>query len=557
MNDIQKGMINMSKMTKSVKEQRKTEIEKPVENFMGGTSYEYNPLDTLRMVTASSIFGEPQYYRDGEFKKAGIKDGKYCVDDLFAEYSILPDKYEGMKTSTVMEKIIDEALDYDFKAVIEWAAVLRNDFYMRLNPQIIMVRAAMHPKRQKFNEENPGLFSAIQKQVMSRADEPISQLEYYLFKNGSKKSVPNLLKRNWAAKIESATLYELHKYKNSGIGMIDTIRICHANSKLIDELMTTGTIAVEDNNNTWEAKKAAGASWKEILSTVKMGHMALLRNLRGIFTEIDDIEVCKTVMQQLKDGVLKGKQFPFRYFTALKMIERSDVHQKGLILDALEECIDIACDNMPKLSGKTMCLSDNSGSAWGTFNSEYGSVTVAEIDNLSSLITARNSDEGYIGKFGDKLIVTPVSKRNGLLCQCKDISASGFNDVGGGTENGIWLFFRDAIDKKEHWDNIFIYSDQQAGHGGLYGTNESMGEYNRRGFGTSNTGWSYVDVAKLIHEYRSKVNPKVNVFSVQTAGYDNVVIPEYGYRTNLLYGWTGKELVFADAMIRFWDGKEN
>ena len=81
MNDIQKGMINMSKMTKSVKEQRKTEIEKPVENFMGGTSYEYNPLDTLRMVTASSIFGEPQYYRDGEFKKAGIKDGKYCVDE--------------------------------------------------------------------------------------------------------------------------------------------------------------------------------------------------------------------------------------------------------------------------------------------------------------------------------------------------------------------------------------------------------------------------------------------------------------------------------------------
>lgn len=456
-----------------------------------------------------------------------------------------------------MEKIIDEALDYDFKAVIEWAAVLRNDFYMRLNPQIIMVRAAMHPKRQKFNEENPGLFSAIQKQVMSRADEPISQLEYYLFKNGSKKSVPNLLKRNWAAKIESATLYELHKYKNSGIGMIDTIRICHANSKLIDELMTTGTIAVEDNNNTWEAKKAAGASWKEILSTVKMGHMALLRNLRGIFTEIDDIEVCKTVMQQLKDGVLKGKQFPFRYFTALKMIERSDVHQKGLILDALDECIDIACDNMPKLSGKTMCLSDNSGSAWGTFNSEYGSVTVAEIDNLSSLITARNSDEGYIGKFGDKLIVTPVSKRNGLLCQCKYISASGFNDVGGGTENGIWLFFRDAIDKKEHWDNIFIYSDQQAGHGGLYGTNESMREYNRRGFGTSNTGWSYVDIAKLIHEYRSKVNPKVNVFSVQTAGYDNVVIPEYGYRTNLMYGWTGKELVFADSMIKFWNGKEN
>ena len=62
-----------------------------------------------------------------------------------------------------------------------------------------------------------------------------------------------------------------------------------------------------------------------------------------------------------------------------------------------------------------------------------------------------------------------------------------------------------------------------------------------------------IDVAKLINTYRSQVNPKVNVFSVQTAGYDNVVIPEYGYRTNILYGWTGKEIIFANEMIQFWN----
>ena len=60
-------------------------------------------------------------------------------------------------------------------------------------------------------------------------------------------------------------------------------------------------------------------------------------------------------------------------------------------------------------------------------------------------------------------------------------------------------------------------------------------------------------MAKLIDDYRKYVNPKVNVFSIQTAGYKNVVVPEYGYRTNILYGWTGKELVFADAMIKMWD----
>ena len=63
------------------------------------------------------------------------------------------------------------------------------------------------------------------------------------------------------------------------------------------------------------------------------------------------------------------------------------------------------------------------------------------------------------------------------------------------------------------------------------------------------------NVDLLIEEYR-KINPKVNVYCVQTAGYNNVLIPEYGYRNNLLYGWTGKELQFIDQMNRFWDEKD-
>ncbi len=544
----------MSKLTKTVEEQRKSQQQKSVVNFMEGISYEYHPIDTLKMVTASSIFGEPQYYRDGIFSPALVKDAVYHVMCLFEPYNVLPDRFKGLNTSEMMEKIIDEALDFDFRSTIEWAVTLRKEFLMRLNPQIIMVRAAIHPDRKAFNEKHPGLFSRLQRLVMQRGDEPVSQLEYYLFKHGSKKGIPNLLKRNWAARLEQASLYELYKYKNAGIGLIDTIRICHAHSSVIDELMTTGTISVESDNTTWEASRASGMQWREILSSVKLGHMALLRNLRGIFTEIEDEEFCKTIMKQLKDGVLTGKQFPFRYFTALKMIKKSQIYHQGLIMDTLEECMDIACDNMPRLSGRTMCLSDNSGSAWHTLNSEYGSVTVAEIDNLSSLITGRNSDEGFVGRFGDKLIVSPVSKRNGLLTQCQELTKNRCDDVGGGTENGIWIFFRDAIDKKEHWDNIFIYSDQQAGHGGLYGTKEGKNEYHQRGCSFGN--YQYLDAAKLMAEYRAKVNPKVNIFSVQTAGYSDMIVPEYGYRTNILYGWTGKELVFADTMIRFWDEKD-
>jgi len=540
----------MSKMSNQVKGNKK-EVKGKVENFMGGYSYEWNPIDSLKMVTASSIFGEPQYYRDGEFADKKICDGRYHTNQCFKEYSVLPDKYEGKKTSDIMEMVIDEALSYDFKETLEWAVTLRKDYNMRLNPQVIMVRAAMHPAREEFTKNNPGLFAKINDLVMARADEPAAQLTYYLYKNKSKKNLPNLLKKSWNKKLSKMTAYQVNKYKNTGIGIIDTVRICHANSPVLDELLTTGKVEVKESEKTWETMRAAGESWRTILDTISMGHMALLRNLRGIFTEVEELEFCKKVMEQLKSGVKTGKQFPFRYNNAKQMIEKSNVNHKQMILDTLEECVDLACDNMPKLTGKTMCLSDNSGSAWSTFNSEYGSVTVATIGNLSSVITAKNSDEGYVGVFGDRLITMPVSKKEGTLEQTKKVNQKG-KQVGTATENGIWLFFKQAIDNKEHWDNVVIYSDMQAGHGGLYGTGFDRKEYEKRGFAVD---YRYIDVAKLIEEYR-KINPKVNVYCVQTAGYNNVLIPEYGYRTGLLYGWTGKELLFIDEMNRFWDEKD-
>lgn len=539
----------MSKISKIAKNNREIEIKKPVVNFMGGVSYKLNPLETLKMISASSIFGEPQYYRS-----SGIKDGKYKIDSCVEDYAIFSIS-KGTTASKLMIDAINQSLDYDFKATLEWAKTLRYDYYMRLNPQVIMVLAAMHPKRAEFSKENPNLFRDINKRVMFRADEPATQLSFYLYNYDSKSKIPSILKRSWCDRINNMSKYEMAKYKNSEIGLINTIRICHANNNLVNELMTNGTIEVEEKDKTWENLRSQGMSFREIINKIQMPHMALLRNLRNIFSELDDKDrdLAINILNQLKNGVKGGKQFPFRYYQALKQIENNkDVNFRPLIIDALEECIDISIDNMPKLKGKTICLSDNSGSAWGTFNSEYGTMTVAEIDNLSSVITCMGCEEGYVGKFGDKLKIIPISKRNGALQQAKDISKNKYEDVGGATENGIWLFFKEAIENKIHYDNIFIYSDMQAGHGGLYGIGRAYiidnKDYTCKG--------NYIDVMKLINKYKQDVNPKVNVFCVQTAGYDNILIPEYTYRGAVLYGWTGKELLFASRIIEQWDNIE-
>ena len=223
----------MSKMSKEVKQRTQEDSINEngrVENFMGGYSYEINPLDTMKMVTASSIFGEPQYYVDGKFSKSGLKrEIRNSINRLFAPYSVFDISLVNDKTTKeVMEEVIDDALEYDFEATLRWAKTLREDYFMRLNPQIIMVRAAMSKHRAEFTEKHQGLFDEINQKVMRRCDDPLSQLTYYLYINKSKNKLPGILKKSIKKRLEKARAYELKKYKNKGENENEKNNICFA-----------------------------------------------------------------------------------------------------------------------------------------------------------------------------------------------------------------------------------------------------------------------------------------------------------------------------------------
>jgi hypothetical protein len=173
-------------------------------------------------------------------------------------------------------------------------------------------------------------------------------------------------------------------------------------------------------------------------------------------------------------------------------------------------------------------------------------MSVAHIGNLMGVLTGKISDEGMLGVFGDRLKEFQIRKRASIMDQTNEANRIG-RGIGGGTENGIWLALDQAIKHKEHWDNIFVYSDMQAGHGGLFGENSR--EYRDYIWSGNGYGNRYIDVPKLIHEYRSKVNAKVNVFLVQIAGYEDTLLPEYYDRTYIIGGWSGSILKFAKRMI--------
>ncbi len=530
------------------------QVKKPVdtshENFMGGRSWDINdPILRLRVAASSCFFGEPQYYHDepdapkkrpgftSSSRPASRATGSALTHLRQTLGAILPESWVTETPTVLMEKAIDSALNRDPERTLQEAVRLRNEENIRTTPQVILVRACHHPK-----VKGTGLVRRYAPRILRRADEPAVAVAYHLSRYGKDTPLPMSLRKACKDFLEGATEYQLGKYRmeNRMVKTVDVVNLVRpraTSGSPIDKLVRG---ELSNAGKTWEAilseKGSTTEAWTEALDV--MGHMALLRNIRNLLAREVPLDL---FLDKLQNGVEGGKQLPFRYYSAYKAVREAGT-AKPQVLDAIENCLTKSLANCPRLKGKTMSLSDNSGSAHGTFTSSMGSVQVATIGNLTGVIAAMISDEGYVGAFGDKLITTPIRKNSSVFDQLDKVETAG-RQVGGATENGIWIFFRDAIQKKEHWDNIFVFSDMQAGHGGLYGI--TPGEYRDYWWGSHGP---HIDVAKLIRDYRQQVNPDVKIYLVQTAGYQDTLVPEYYNKTYILGGWSDSILKFAASM---------
>ena len=79
-------MSRISKVASKMVENQKLKPDEIVKNFMDGESYRLNPIDTLRMIAASSIFGEPSYYRPNIKESSFVPEEEIIEDELFTSY---------------------------------------------------------------------------------------------------------------------------------------------------------------------------------------------------------------------------------------------------------------------------------------------------------------------------------------------------------------------------------------------------------------------------------------------------------------------------------------
>jgi hypothetical protein len=202
-------------------------------------------------------------------------------------------------------------------------------------------------------------------------------------------------------------------------------------------------------------------------------------------------------------------------------------------------------ENLPRFNGRVAALCDNSGSARGTFTSSQGSAQVSTIANLTAVLTGMVTEgEAAVYPFGDTLKEVKIDPNRGIFEQMDKVQKVG-DSVGGGTETGIWLFWDKAIRNKEHFDHVFVYSDMQAGHGELFCREQYKPSKEFTWKDRGSYGRSYVDVPALIAAYRKEVNPNVQVYLVQMAGYSDTIVPEIYDKTYILGGWSTGILSFA------------
>lgn len=513
------------------------------ENFMGGRSFGVtNPITRLRIVASSCFFGEPKYYQEEKAQKKTPKS--FVVAGVFANTVLSASQiarlrenlgtFSGLDNSgtpaSVIVKAIDAALDFNAEATLVEAVRLRTEEHIRTTPQVILVRAANHAK-----VRGTGLVRKYSTGIVQRADEPAVGMAYQLATYPNK-PIPNSLKKAWGSYLSSCKEYALAKNRmeDRQVKTVDVVNLTHAKGPAIDKLVKG---ELKNTDQTWEAiisKEGSNVeSWTKALDV--MGHMAMLRNVRNLLDKGVDP---KLFLKKLVDGAPTGKQLPFRYVSAYEAVKAK---APGAVQDAIEECLKASLGNLPTFSGRLISLCDNSGSAQGATTSTMGTMSVATIANLTGVLAGMRADDGYLGVFGDRLNTFSVRKNASVFDQLQKAQTAAAT-IGQSTENGIWLFWDKAIKEKEIWDHVFVFSDMQAGHGGLYGTNSAA--YSEYVW----DGGRHIDVSKLIKTYRAKVNRNVNVYLVQVAGYRDTIVPEFYDRTYILGGWGEGLLRFAGAM---------
>ena len=156
--------------------------------------------------------------------------------------------FEAIRTNSPLAndliRQIDICLENHFQSTLTAALHFKRTRNLHLIPSIILVRAAVHPDRPTFNQAYPMLMRYVGWSLTTSLYDIVDQFSYYVYLRGSKRNLPNILKKIWRDKLTSEpspqdilavpfTPEQLLQFSNESIQhqrwVLDISRVCHAN----------------------------------------------------------------------------------------------------------------------------------------------------------------------------------------------------------------------------------------------------------------------------------------------------------------------------------------
>lgn len=429
--------------------------------------------------------------------------------------------------------------------IAKLAVYARQEMNLRTAPVVLATELAKIHK-------GDDLVAKMVEKVVKRPDEITEMLAYYQIANertGNKKlnKISKQLQKGLAASFNNFDEYQFAKYNRATeVKLRDALFLVHPKARdeaqqLLFNKIVTNDLAVP---YTWETelsalgkqkftsdyakKNAIKAKWEELISSRKLGYMALLRNLRNILESEVSKDHIKIVYDHLtnKTAVGNSKQLPFRFLAAYKELKAVNSGYTSYIMKALENALVLSVQNMKgfDLETKVVIACDVSGSMQQPVSAK-SKVLMYDIGLLLGMLLQSRCDNVLTGMFGDKWKIVPLPS-TGILANV-DAFYKREGEVGYST-NG-YLVLKDLISKNYVADKIMLFTDTQ-----LWDSNTN----NQSAENTISYQWK---------AYK-KIAPNAKLYIFDLAGHKQVPLKVEQNGVHLIAGWSDKVFEVMDAI---------
>lgn len=389
-----------------------------------------------------------------------------CINDTFYATA-----------ETQLEKILELANQVDANYLAKLAVFARKNAYMKDSPALLLA---------VLSTKDVELFKTVFNQVIDNAKmlkNFVQIMRSGVTGRASLGSAPKKLVQTWL--LEKSSKQLLNATVGNSPSLADVIKMVHPKPKTDEQEATLGYLigreykkahlpeAVKQFEEFKQGKTDVlpkvdfrlltglplmTKQWKGIAANANWQMTRMNLNTFDRHGVFHDKYLTRKIAKRLADveNVRQAKVFPYQLMTAYF----AATNVPKVVRDALQDAMEVALENVPKLKGKTYVLIDVSGSMQSPVTGyRQGSTTTVRCVDVAALFAAallKTGEDVEVIPFDTRVHKADLNPRDSVMTLARHLANYG----GGGTACGLPLAELNTLKAKA--DTIIYFSDNES-----------------------------------------------------------------------------------------------